>query len=287
MLIDGRALAREIRAEIAQSVKDLQSTRDIIPGLATVLVGDDPASHSYVRGKRRACEEVGMRSFAHELPADVSQADLEALVRQLNDDPTVHGILVQLPLPKHIQEEAVLDLIGLAKDVDGFHPNNIGMLALRGREPNFIPATPQGIMAMLKAAETPLEGAQAVVIGRSNIVGLPVSLLLMQANATVTIAHSRTQNLQELCRTADVLVAAVGRPEMVTADWVKPGATVIDVGTNRVEDATREKGYRVTGDVDTTAVEPIARAVSPVPGGVGPLTITMVIQNTLRAAMAS
>jgi 5,10-methylene-tetrahydrofolate dehydrogenase/methenyl tetrahydrofolate cyclohydrolase len=287
MLIDGKQIAENLRAQVGEKVAELKSSHGITPGLATVLVGDDPASHAYVRMKRKACAELGIESFHHELPADTPQADVEKLVRDLNADPNVHGILVQLPLPGHIDEKQVLDLISISKDVDGFHPMNIGMLAMKGREPHFIPCTPHGVIVMLREAGVDLNGKSAVVLGRSNIVGIPVALLLMHANATVTIAHSRTQNLQEVCKSADVLIAAVGRAEMVTGEWVKPGAVVIDVGINRVDDASKKSGYRLVGDVHTESVAEVASAVSPVPGGVGPMTIAMLMSNTLTSAQAS
>jgi 5,10-methylene-tetrahydrofolate dehydrogenase/methenyl tetrahydrofolate cyclohydrolase len=287
MLIDGKQIAANLRAEVGEKVAELTAQHAITPGLATVLVGDDPASHAYVRMKRKACEELGINSFHHELPADTPQSEVEKLVSELNADLNVHGILVQLPLPDHINEKEVLDLISIAKDVDGFHPMNIGMLAMKGRDPHFLPCTPHGVMVMLREAGVDLNGKSAVVLGRSNIVGIPVALLLMHANATVTIAHSRTQNLQEVCKSADVLIAAVGRAEMVTADWVKPGAVVIDVGINRVDDASKKSGYRLVGDVHTESVAEVASAVSPVPGGVGPMTIAMLMSNTLTSAQAS
>jgi 5,10-methylene-tetrahydrofolate dehydrogenase/methenyl tetrahydrofolate cyclohydrolase len=287
MLIDGKQIAENLRAQVGEKVAELKSSHGITPGLATVLVGDDPASHAYVRMKRKACAELGIESFHHELPADTPQADVEKLVRDLNADPNVHGILVQLPLPGHIDEKQVLDLISISKDVDGFHPMNIGMLAMKGREPHFLPCTPHGVIVMLREAGVDLNGKSAVVLGRSNIVGIPVALLLMHANATVTIAHSRTQNLQEVCKSADVLIAAVGRAEMVTGEWVKPGAVVIDVGINRVDDASKKSGYRLVGDVHTESVAEVASAVSPVPGGVGPMTIAMLMSNTLTSAQAS
>ncbi len=283
-IIDGKAVAARMRAEIAEDVKKLQEQYGVTPGLATVLVGDNPASQSYVRMKQRACEKVGITSFGHKLPADASQEEVEALVRQLNEDPKVHGILVQLPLPKHLDEERVLSLISLHKDVDGFHPINIGRLAMKGREPLFIPCTPYGAMVLLKEAGAQIEGANAVVLGRSNIVGMPMAMLLIHANATVTVCHSRTRDLPAVTREADILVAAVGRPEMVKADWVKPGAYVIDVGSNKVDDPTSEKGYRWVGDVAFDEVKEVAGAITPSPGGVGPMTITMLLKNTLRGA---
>lgn len=284
MLIDGNSLAARLREQVKLGTQTLITERGIQPGLATVLVGDDPASQTYVRNKRRFCAEVGMTSFSHELPADTTQEALEALIRQLNDDPAVHGILVQIPLPSHLDEKAALDLISLPKDVDGFHPTNIGLLAMKGREPFSIPCTPQGVMFMLQESGVELAGKRAVVLGRSNIVGMPVALLLMQADATVTIAHSRTHDLPAVCREADILIAAVGRPEMVKADWVKAGAVVIDVGVNRIADESRKSGFRLVGDVDTQAVAEVASLISPVPGGVGPLTIAMLLHNTLSLA---
>ncbi|KAB2903973.1 MAG: bifunctional methylenetetrahydrofolate dehydrogenase/methenyltetrahydrofolate cyclohydrolase FolD [Anaerolineae bacterium] len=287
MYIDGKALATQVRDEIKQTIDKRIAEGKARPGLATVLIGENPASQTYVSAKRKACAEVGIESFAHELPASTSQAEVEALVRQLNENPTVHGILVQLPLPDHLNEKAILDLISIEKDVDGFHPLNMGLLAMKGRKPHFVACTPQGVMEMLKSTNTPLEGARAVVLGRSNIVGIPMALLLINANATVTVAHSRTKNLPEVCREADVLIAAVGRAQMVKGDWVKPGAVVIDVGTNRVDDASKKSGFRLVGDVDTEAAAQVASAISPVPGGVGPMTIAMLLKNTLKAAEAS
>ncbi|HID86589.1 MAG TPA: bifunctional methylenetetrahydrofolate dehydrogenase/methenyltetrahydrofolate cyclohydrolase FolD [Anaerolineae bacterium] len=283
-IIDGTAVAEAIRQEIKAEVERLQAQYGIVPGLATVLVGENPASQTYVRMKQKACANVGIRSVGHKLPEDATQEEVEGLVRELSADPSVHGILVQLPLPRHLNEEAILGTVALEKDVDGFHPINIGRLAMKGREPLFIPCTPHGVMVLLESVGTQIEGAEAVVLGRSNIVGLPVSMLLLHANATVTICHSRTQNLPQVCRKADILVAAVGRPEMVRGDWVKPGAVVIDVGVNRVEDPTAKRGYRLVGDVAFDEVKEVASAISPVPGGVGPMTIAMLLKNTLTAA---
>ena len=284
MIIDGKAVAKRMRGDIANGVAELQNQHGFVPGLAAVLVGENPASQAYVRMKRRACEKVGMNSVLHEIPADVSQEELEAVVKGLNDDPTIHGILVQLPLPDHIDDEAILAAISIEKDVDGFHPLNIGRLAMKGREPLFMPATPLGCMVLLEEAGVDFNGANAVVLGRSNIVGLPAALMLLKRNATVTVVHSRTPNPIEIASKADIIIAAIGRPHMVTAEWVKPGAVVIDVGTNRVDDPSREKGYYLTGDVDFEAVKDIAGAISPSPGGVGPMTITMLLSNTLRSA---
>lgn len=284
MIIDGKAVAQRVRGEIAEAVEKLVSQHNVRPGLAAVLVGEDPASETYVRMKRKACAELGMESFGHEVPADIDQESLVKLVRDLNADPQVHGILVQLPLPKHIDEEAVLNAISIEKDVDGFHPINIGRLAMKGRDPLFTPCTPEGVMVLIEEGEIPFEGSNAVVLGRSNIVGLPCAMMLVKRNATVTIVHSRTQNIADKCRQADILVAAVGRAEMVRGDWIKPGATVIDVGTNRVDDPTKKRGYRLVGDVCFDEAKEIAGAITPVPGGVGPMTITMLMQNTLRSA---
>lgn len=283
-LIDGVATAANLRAEVAEAVAQRKAQGKSIPGLATVLVGENPASQVYVRSKQKACAEVGIESFGYNLPATASQAEVETLVQQLNADPKVNGILVQLPLPSHLDEESVLRAISIEKDVDGFHPLNIGRLAQKGRDPLFVPCTPAGCIYLLEQVMPSLEGAQAVVLGRSNIVGMPVALLLVRANATVTICHSRTRNLADVVRSADVLVAAIGKPEMVRGSWVKPGAVVIDVGINRVEDATKPKGYRLVGDVAFDEVKEVASAITPVPGGVGPMTIAMLLKNTLRAA---
>jgi methylenetetrahydrofolate dehydrogenase (NADP+)/methenyltetrahydrofolate cyclohydrolase len=262
----------------------LLRAQGVVPGLATVLVGDDPASHKYVSMKRKACAEAGIESLHHELPATASEPEVLALVTRLGADPRVHGILVQLPLPRGIDEEAVLDAVPLAKDVDGFHPLNIGALAMKGRRPAFVPCTPNGVIELLDRSQTPIEGAHAVVLGRSNIVGMPVALLLIGRNATVTVCHSRTRNLAALTRSADILVAAIGRPRFVTADMIRPGATVIDVGTNVIDDPTRATGRRLVGDVDFEGAREVAGAITPVPGGVGPMTIAMLLVNTLKSA---
>ena len=282
-LIDGKQIAAEIRSEVKAAVSTRQEQGLPIPGLATVLVGDDPASKVYVRNKQKACAEVGIASFGYNLPAEASQQEVEDLVSQLNADPTINGILVQLPLPRHLNDEAVLSAIDLNKDVDGFHPVNIGKLAQKGREPLFVPCTPAGIMVLLEKAGAKLEGANAVVLGRSNIVGMPVALLLVRANATVTICHSKTRDLPSMTRQADVLIAAIGKAEMVRGDWVKPGAYVIDVGINRIEDPSAPKGSRLVGDVAFKEVREVASAITPVPGGVGPMTIAMLLRNTLHA----
>ena len=283
-IIDGKQIGQEIRDEVRIAVEKRQENGLPVPGLATVLVGENPASQVYVRNKQKACAEVGINSFGHKLPEDASQEDVESLVRSLNADPSVNGILVQLPLPRHLDEEKVLSVIDLNKDVDGFHPINIGRLAQKGREPAFIPCTPAGCMVLLERAGANLSGANAVVLGRSNIVGMPVALLLVKANATVTICHSRTRDLADVIRQADVLVAAIGQPEFVKKEWVKPGAIVIDVGINQKEDPTARKGYRLVGDVAFDEVAEVAGAITPVPGGVGPMTIAMLLKNTLHAA---
>ena len=282
-LIDGKQIAAEIRSDVKAAISARQAQGLPVPGLATVLVGDDPASKVYVRNKQKACAEVGIASFGYNLPAEASQQEVESLVSQLNADPTINGILVQLPLPWHLNDEAVLSAIDLHKDVDGFHPVNIGKLAQKGREPLFVPCTPAGVMVLLEKAGATLEGANAVVLGRSNIVGMPVALLLVRANATVTICHSKTHDLPSITRQADVLIAAIGKAEMVRGDWVKPGAYVIDVGINRIEDPNSPKGSRLVGDVAFEEVREVASAITPVPGGVGPMTIAMLLRNTLHA----
>lgn len=283
-IIDGQEVAKRIRSEIGAAVKAYILKTGSMPGLGVVLVGDDPASAMYVRMKRRACERVGIRSEARILPASSTQQTVENAVRGFNDDPAIHGILVQLPLPDHIDEEAVLGQISLAKDVDGIHPINIGRLGMRGREPSFTPATPTGVMILIDETGAQVEGAQAVVIGRSNIVGLPVALMLTNADATVTICHSRTRDLPSVVRRADIVVAAVGRPEFVKGDWLQEGAVVIDVGSNSVPDGTGDKGYRYVGDVEFESAQQLAGHITKVPGGVGPMTITMLLANTLTAA---
>jgi 5,10-methylene-tetrahydrofolate dehydrogenase/methenyl tetrahydrofolate cyclohydrolase len=283
-IIDGKATGERIRAEVKAAIDKRKAEGKSIPGLATVLVGENPASKVYVRNKQKACAEVGIHSFGYNLPGDASQEEVEALVRKLDADPTVNGILVQLPLPGHLDEEKVLTAIDLKKDVDGFHPVNIGRLAQKGREPVFTPCTPAGCMYLLEDEGVQIAGANAVVLGRSNIVGMPVALLLTKANATVTIVHSRSKNIPEIVRGADILVAAIGQPEFVKKDWVKPGAYIIDVGINQVEDPTAKRGYRLAGDVAFNEVSEVAAAITPVPGGVGPMTIAMLLKNTLHAA---
>jgi 5,10-methylene-tetrahydrofolate dehydrogenase/methenyl tetrahydrofolate cyclohydrolase len=283
-IIDGKAIAATIRGEIKDEVDALRAQYDKVPGLATVLVGERKDSQTYVRMKKKACAEVGITSFGHDLPADISQDELLQVVRDLNANPDVHGILVQLPLPDHIDEEEILGAISLDKDVDGFHPINIGRLSMKRRDPLFVPCTPKGCIELLLRTGVQIEGKRAVVLGRSNIVGLPVSMLLLHRNATLTVCHSRTKNLPDVVREADILVAAVGRPEMVRGDWVKPGAVVIDVGVNAVDDPSKEKGYKLVGDVAFDEVKQVAAAITPVPGGVGPMTIAMLLRNTMDSA---
>jgi methylenetetrahydrofolate dehydrogenase (NADP+)/methenyltetrahydrofolate cyclohydrolase len=341
-LIDGTAIAQAVRDEVKAEVTQLVAEHGLTPGLATVLVGENPASKAYVSSKQRACNELGMNSIGHKLSAAATQEEVEGLVRELNADPAVHGILVQLPLPRQLDEEKILGAISLEKDVDGFHPLNIGRLSMKGRKPWFVPCTPAGCVELLVRSGVQVEGAEAVILGRSNIVGLPVSMLLLHRNATITICHSRSRDLPGICRRADILIAAVGRTEMVKGDWVKPGAAVIDVGINQkwvahpadkewTCDATGEtfiahrqdesqKGgrrkigvyckscnetylkdhvpedchdckmislfrkYKLVGDVDFDEVNQVAGYLTPVPGGVGPMTIAMLMQNTLRGA---
>ena len=344
-IIDGVTIAARVRAEVGVGVKNLYLEANTTPGLATVLVGENPASETYVRAKRKACAEVGIESFGHEFPDTATQFEVEALVRDLNADARVHGILVQLPLPQGLNEEAVLGAISIEKDVDGFHPVNIGSLGMKGRDPLFVPCTPDGCMRLLEESGAEFQGANAVVLGRSNIVGLPAAMLLLKRNATLTVCHSRTKDLADVCRQADILIAAVGRPEMVKADWVKPGALVIDVGINtkwithpndreftctssggtfiahaqhesekggrkrigyletesemaylvdHLPEGFHEEGlvklfrkYQLVGDVDFDEVQKVAGHITPVPGGVGPMTIAQLLSNTLRAARAA
>ena len=282
-IIDGKQVASQVLEEVERDIARLRE-QGITPGLAVVLVGEDPASQVYVNSKVKKCAELGMNSRKIVLPSDASQEELLRIVRELNVDPAVHGILVQSPPPPHIVAAAVVLEIDPAKDVDGFHPENVAKLVLED-ETGFVPCTPLGCMRLLKAAGIETAGANAVVIGRSMIVGKPMAHLLMskQANATVTVAHSRTKNLPELCRSADIIVAAIGRPAFVTADFVKDGAVVVDVGINRVEDASAKRGYRIVGDVAYDEVAPKCRAITPVPGGVGPMTIAMLMANTVKA----
>lgn len=282
-IIDGKAFAAGLRAQIAKDVAAFKTETGVTPGLAVVLVGEDPASQVYVRSKHKATVEAGMASFEHREPDTISEQDLLALVEKLNQDPAVHGILVQLPLPAHISEDAVINAIHPDKDVDGFHVINAGRLAT-GQDA-MVPCTPLGCILMLKDRLGDLSGLNAVVVGRSNIVGKPMAHLLLKENCTVTIAHSRTQNLSQVCAQADILVAAVGRPQMIKGDWVKPGATVIDVGINRIDAPEKGEGKtRLVGDVDFDDVIDHVGAITPVPGGVGPMTIACLLKNTLSAA---
>ena len=284
-IIDGKAVAQDIRTELKNEVAQLKE-KNIVPGLGVILVGDDPASNSYVTAKERACEELGMYSDDNRLPADTSEADLLALIDKMNKDPKINGILVQLPLPDHIDEAKVLISIDPAKDVDGFHPFNVGSMML-GQE-TFLPCTPHGIIELLNRSGAQVEGAHVVVVGRSNIVGKPVANMLLKKakgrNATVTVCHSRTKNMTELIKQADIVIAAIGKAEMITADMIKPGAAVIDVGVNRVDDPSKKKGYRLVGDVEYEAVKEKASLITPVPGGVGPMTITMLLYNTVLSS---
>ncbi|MFQ8638384.1 MAG: bifunctional methylenetetrahydrofolate dehydrogenase/methenyltetrahydrofolate cyclohydrolase FolD [Acutalibacteraceae bacterium] len=273
--IDGKAVAAQVRAQVAQDAAALKA-RGVQPGMAVVLVGDDPASKIYVNNKKKACAETGIYSEEHILPAETTQEELLALIEKLNADEKIHGILVQSPLPKHLDEKLVVEHIDPRKDVDAFHAYNVGRIMIG--DYTFLPCTPAGVIELIRSAGVVIEGKSCVVVGRSNIVGKPMAMLLLHCNGTVTICHSRTKNLAEICRGADILVAAVGRAKMITADMVKPGAVVIDVGMNRDENG------RLCGDVDFDAVEPIASYITPVPGGVGPMTIAMLMKNAVRAA---
>jgi len=277
-LIDGKAFAATVREKVAGHVARLKEENGITPGLAVVLVGEDPASQVYVRSKGKQTVEVGMNSYEHKLDVDTAEADLLALIDQLNNDPAVHGILVQLPLPGHLDEDLVINSISPAKDVDGFHISNVGLLGTGQK--SMVPCTPLGCLMMLREHHGSLSGLDAVVIGRSNIVGKPMSQLLLGDSCTVTIAHSRTKNIEDVVRRADIVVAAVGRPEMVPGDWIKPGATVIDVGINRIE---RDGKNKLVGDVDFASASEVAGAITPVPGGVGPMTIACLLANTVTA----
>ena len=284
--IDGKAFADKLRARVASQVKELKASHGLTPGLAVVIVGDDPASHVYVRNKNKSTLEAGMQSFEHQLPAETSQKELLTLIDGLNKDPAVHGILVQLPLPKQIDEQAVLAKIDPNKDVDGFHVINAGRLATG--MPGLVPCTPLGCLMLIQdvLGKDNLSGKHAVVVGRSNIVGKPMAQLLLRESCTVTIAHSRTKNIEEECRRADILVAAVGRAQMVKGEWIKPGAIVIDVGINRIPPAEAGGKDRLVGDVDYASAAQVAGAITPVPGGVGPMTIACLLANTVTAACA-
>jgi methylenetetrahydrofolate dehydrogenase (NADP+)/methenyltetrahydrofolate cyclohydrolase len=279
-ILDGKACA----ADLEQRLKDEISKMDINPHLAVIIVGDDPASHVYVRNKIKSCERLGIKSTHVELPSSTDQSELESKIIEMNNDSSINGILIQSPLPSHLDEEALTDLIDPMKDVDGFHPSNLGRI-VQGRKNGMVPCTPAGVMEMLSWAKVELSGKKAVVIGRSFNVGMPQALLLSAkgSDATVTVVHSRTTDAKSICKEADIVVAAVGSPEMVKADWIKPGAVVIDVGINRVDDDSRERGWRLTGDVDPEVFE-VASLISPVPGGVGPMTVAMLMANTVAAA---
>ncbi len=283
-IIDGKLIAQQVRDEVAANVAKRLAAGKSKPVLATVLVGDRPDSAAYVASKGKACQELGMGSVSEHLPADATQEQVEALVRKLNADPSISGILVQLPMPSHIDEERVLSLISIEKDVDGFSPLNIGRLAQKGREPLFVPCTPYGCIYLLEKSGVKIEGANAVVLGRSNIVGMPAALLLIGKNATVTVVHSRTKDIPAVVRQADIIIAAIGKTEFVRGDWIKPGAAVIDVGINAVPDSTKKSGQRLVGDVNFAEAKEVAGFITPVPGGVGPMTIAMLMANTLRAA---
>ena len=278
-IIDGKAIAAEIRKEIGAEIAQLKASRGLTPGLAVVIVGDDPASRVYVNAKKKACAELGIYSEEHTMPADTKQETLMELVKKLNADPKIHGILVQLPLPDHLNEEEVLDTISVKKDVDGFHPINVGNLYVGKKA--FVPCTPAGCIELIKRTGTEIKGREAVVVGRSNIVGKPVAMLLLSNHATVTICHSRTQDLPGVCRRADILVVAIGKPEFVKGSWIKPGAVVVDVGVNRMPDK------KLLGDVAFAEASEVAGYITPVPGGVGPMTITLLMRNTLEAAKQS
>ncbi len=275
-IIDGKAISAQIREEIAQKVQVYSEKTGTRPGLAVIIVGDNPASQVYVRNKKKACEQVGFNSWVYEMPESTTQDELNALIDKLNCDSTVHGILVQLPLPKHLDEEEIILRIKPEKDVDAFHPYNVGRITIG--DPKFLPCTPAGIMELLKRSNIEISGKECVVIGRSNIVGKPMALLLLAENGTVTVCHSKTRDLKDVCKRADILVVAIGKADFVTADMVKEGAVVIDVGMNRNAEG------KLTGDVDFASVSEVASYITPVPGGVGPMTITMLLQNTLTAA---
>ena len=284
-VIDGKEFAASVRAQVAEQVSKLKDEHNIIPGLAVVLVGEDAASQVYVRNKHASTIEVGMNSYEHRLSADTTESDLLKLINHLNNDPKVNGILCQLPLPKHLDEELVINSIIPEKDVDGFHISNVGMLSTGQK--SMVPCTPLGCLMMLRDHHGSLSGLNAVVVGRSNIVGKPMANLLLRDSCTVTIAHSRTKNIEAVCRTADIVIAAVGRPEMITGDWIADGATVIDVGINRIPHPDKEGKFKLVGDVDFASASAKAGAITPVPGGVGPMTIACLLANTLTACCRS
>ena len=283
-IIDGKVVAASVEAGVKADAEMLKTKYGVTPGLATVLVGENPASKTYVGMKQKKSQELGMFSIGSHLPADISQDELVKIIRGYAEDPKIHGILVQLPLPGHLDQETVLSAVPIEKDVDGFHPINVGRLAMKNRDPMFVPCTPAGCIVLIDSVGTKIEGARAVVLGRSNIVGLPAAFLLVHRNATVTICHSKTQNLPDIVRQADIIVAAIGRAQFVKADWIKPGATVIDVGTNSIPDATKKSGFRQVGDVDYEPAKEVAGSITPSPGGVGPMTIAMLMRNTCDSA---
>lgn len=283
-IIDGKTIAATIREEVREKVLAMRAKTGQTPGLAVVLVGARKDSQTYVRSKKKACEEAGIASFGTDLPEDATEEEVLAVVAAYNADPNVHGILVQLPMPKHINEERVLGAIDYEKDVDGFHPLNIGRLSQRGREPLFVPCTPRGCIELLERSGIQISGKEAVVVGRSNVVGTPAALLLQRRDATVTIVHSRTPNPEEICRRADIVIAACGQMEMVKGSWLKPGCAVIDVGINAKDDPTKKLGYRLVGDVEFESASEVAAYITPVPGGVGPMTIAILLQNCLEGA---
>ncbi|XP_059651446.1 bifunctional protein FolD 4, chloroplastic isoform X1 [Cornus florida] len=283
-VIDGKAVAKQIRDEITAEISRMKDAIGVVPGLAVILVGDRKDSATYVRNKKKACQSVGINSYEVCLPEDSTEQEVLKYISDFNDDSSVHGILVQLPLPSHMNEQNILNAVSIEKDVDGFHPLNIGRLAMRGREPLFVPCTPKGCIELLHRYGIDIKGKRAVVVGRSNIVGMPAALLLQREDATISIVHSRTKNPEDITRQADIIISAVGQPNMVRGSWIKPGAVIIDVGINPVEDANSPRGYRLVGDVCYEEACKIASAVTPVPGGVGPMTIAMLLSNTLTSA---
>ncbi|KAL9303693.1 hypothetical protein ACSQ67_020956 [Phaseolus vulgaris] len=284
IVLDGKLISMEIRSRIAAKVREMKKSLGEIPGLAVILVGQRRDSRTYVRNKIMACEEVGIKSVVTELPTDCAEMDVQNAIMRFNKDPSIHGILVQLPLPEHLDEEKVLDALSIEKDVDGFHPVNMGNLAINGREPLFTPCTPKGCIELLIRSGVEIMGKKAVVIGRSNIVGLPTSLLLQRHHATVTVIHAFTENPEQITSEADIIVSAAGVPNLVRGNWIKPGATVIDVGTTPVEDSGCDDGYRLVGDVCHEEAIKVASVITPVPGGVGPMTVAMLLYNTLLSA---
>jgi len=282
--IDGKAIAAKVRQEVQDEVRRMKATTGCAPGLAVVLVGDRKDSETYVRNKKKACEEAGIQSFGTDLPADATEEEVLAVVRGYNDNVDVHGILVQLPLPSHMDEEKILGSISIEKDVDGFHPLNLGKLAMRGRDPLYVPCTPKGCIELLERSGISISGKNAVVIGRSNIVGTPAAMLLQRKDATVTVVHSRTRDIPFYMKNADIVIAALGKANFVKGEWLKPGCAVIDVGINAVDDPTAKRGYRLVGDVEFDSASKVAGHITPVPGGVGPMTIAMLLKNTVDGA---